>query len=322
MRILKQIIGTLATGYILLYYSELMFWARVRPDDSLQGWVSTWLLYSLLGYILLTLIARFRISGIWALFLAGAVFGWLAEGLVVQTAYESLPLSISFTGLAWHALISVCAGWYAVRRALDSGLRPTLLWAAGIGLAYGFWAIAWWLEPDGGKATPYEFAIYSFSASLLLIIAYWIHDRILPGSFKPNRVAEMITALLLLAYFIFVTIPAAPLSAVILPVLLAGMYLSLSRNQQVEEGEALLDRAPGDISGWHYLALFALPLTASAFYALAFRLGLEWYTNWMVYLVTTPAGFLMLIFSLVRVWKRRAAPGDPSDGFSEPREFS
>ncbi len=47
----------------------------------------------------------------------------------------------------------------------------------------------------------------------------------------------MIIALLLLAYFIFVTIPAAPLSAVILPVLLAGMYLSLSRNQQVEEGK-------------------------------------------------------------------------------------
>ncbi len=191
MRILKQILGILATGYILLYYSELMFWARVRPGDSLKDWVSTWLLYSLLGYILLTLIARFRVSGIWALFLAGAVFGWLAEGLVVQTAYESLPLSISFTGLAWHALISVCAGWYAVRRALRSGLRPTLGWAAGIGLAYGFWAIAWWLEPDGGKATPYEFAIYSFSGSLLLVIAYWIHDRTVPGFFKPNRVAEM-----------------------------------------------------------------------------------------------------------------------------------
>ncbi len=125
MRILRQILGILATGYILFFYSELMFWARVRPGDALKDWVSTWLLYSLLGYILLTLIARFRVSGIWALFLAGAVFGWLAEGLVVQTAYDSLPLSISFTGLAWHALISVCVGWYAVRRALDNGLaRP------------------------------------------------------------------------------------------------------------------------------------------------------------------------------------------------------
>jgi hypothetical protein len=242
--------------------------------------------------------------------LAGAVFGWLAEGLVVQTAYDSLPLSISFTGLAWHSLISVCVGWYAVRRALRSGLRPTLRWAAGIGLAYGFWAIAWWLEPDGGKATPVEFAIYSFSTNLLLVIAYWIHDHTIPAAFKPNRVAEVVIALLLLAYFILVTIPAASLSAVILPILLAGMYLSLCRNQQVDGGESLLDIPPGDISGWSYSVLLVLPLSALGFYALAFRLGLQWHTNWVVYLVSMPAGFVMLVISLVTVWRKRTLPGD------------
>ncbi len=34
MRIAKQILGVLATGYILMFYSELVFWAHVHPGDS------------------------------------------------------------------------------------------------------------------------------------------------------------------------------------------------------------------------------------------------------------------------------------------------
>ena len=106
-RIVKQILGVLATGYILFYYSELVFWARAKPTDSLPNWISTWLAYSLLAFVFLAIVARFRVHTIWALFLAGAVFGWMTEGIVVQTTYEDLPLSLSFTGLAWHALISI-----------------------------------------------------------------------------------------------------------------------------------------------------------------------------------------------------------------------
>ena len=309
MRILKQILGILATGYILFFHSEMMFWARVRPDDSLQGWVSTWLLYSLMAYIFLIILARFQVFTIWALFLVGAVFGWLTEGLIVQTAYESLPLSISFTGLAWHALISVWVGWHAVRRALHTGLRTTLLWGAGIGLAYGFWAIAWWLEPDGGMATPFDFAKYAFCSSLLLIPAYWIHDRTVPGVFKPNQVVEIVIAILLLVYFMLVTIPAAPISAVILPVLLAGIYLTLRQNQGTETKGSLLDSAAGAKDPWCYPALLVLPLTASAFYWVAFSLGFRWHTNWLIYLVSMPAGFILLVISLVKVWRRKPSLG-------------
>ncbi len=309
MRILKQILGILATGYILFFHSEVMFWARLRPEDSLGNGVSTWLLYSLMAYIFLTILARFQVFTVWALFLAGAVFGWLTEGLVVQTAYESLPLSISFTGLAWHALITVCVGWYAVRRALHSGLRSILLWGAGIGLAYGFWAISWWLEPDGGMAAPFDFAKYAFSSSLLLILAYLIHDCTVPGVFKPNRTVEIVIAILLLIYFMLVTIPAAPISAVLLPVLLAGIYLTLRQNQWTETGGSLLDSLAGAKNPWHYLALLVLPLTASAFYWVAFSLGFRWHTNWVLYLVTTPAGFILLVISLVKVWSRKPSSG-------------
>ncbi len=50
---------------------------------------------------------------------------------------------------------------------------------------------------------------------------------------------------------------------------------------------------------------------ALIFCAVVFRLGLQWHTNWVVYLVTMPAGFVMLILSLVKVWRRKIAPSDP-----------
>ena len=294
MRSLKQLIHVLATGYILMFYSELLFWARVRPDDSLGGWLATWLAYSLLGFVFLSLLARFQVNSIWALFLAGAAFGWLAEGLVVQTAYEDLPLSISFTGLAWHALISVWAGWYGLRRALAAGLHATLVTAGLTGCGFGLWAIAWWLEPDGGVAAPLAFAAYALASSLLLMLACWLHERSAP--FQPSRQAEIGAALLFGLYFIFITIPAAPLAAVILPGLLLVLYLGLRRSRTEQAGNMQLLPAPA----MRYLGLLALPLAASLVYAASFALGLRWHTNWLLYLVATPAGFILLAVSLVK----------------------
>ena len=304
MRSLKQIIGILATGYILMFYSELMFWARVRPDDSLPNWLSTWLAYSLLAYVFLSILARFQVDTIWGLFLAGAAFGWLAEGLVVQTAYEDLPLSISFTGLAWHALISVWVGWGAVRKALSAGPGATARLATLIGCGYGLWAISWWLEPDGGMAAPLDFAAFALVGSLLLVLAYWLAERCLPEGLTSSRKTEIVVGVLFLLYFIFVTVPAAPLAAVILPALLLVLYLALRRGRSQMGENREIERLP--TPPIRYLGLLALPLAASLVYAAAFALGLRWHSNWVVYLVTTPAGFIVLAVSLVKAWRRQA----------------
>lgn len=306
MHIVRQLFGILATGYILVFYSEFVFWARVRPEDSLPEWLSTWLAYSAMAFVFLSLLARFRVSTVWALFLAGAAFGWLLEGLVVQTTYANLPLSLSFTGLAWHALITIWVGWYAVRRALLAGPRSTLLWAAAVGLFYGFWAISWWVEPDGGVAHPLDFARFAMLTSLLLIAAYWVYDRTVPGFFAPNRVAEIVVTILLVLYFIFVTVPAAPAAVIILPVLLCAIFLTLRHNQRTENQGSLLDSPARAEKPWHYLCLLALPLTAIAFYTAAFFLDLRWSTNWIVYLITTPLGFVLLFVSFVKIWRMQA----------------
>lgn len=296
MRALKNLVLVLATGYIFVYFSEHLFWARLRPDDSLKNWFSAWIAYSLMAFVFLHLVTYFRVTEKWSLFLAGAAFGWLAEGLVVQTAYESLPLSISFTGLAWHALITVWIGWYAARRALraasPASIRTFGLFAA-IGAGYGIWAITWWLEPDGGVATLAEFSRFSLTITALVTLAYALANWGASAPFAPNRWVTRVIYGLFLLYFAFVTIPAAPWALLILPILLGLVYYGLRRHRPVEETDTLLTSLTSRIHPLNFLAIFALPLTAIAVYAAALSLNLQWHTNWILYLITTPLGFVL-----------------------------
>jgi hypothetical protein len=310
MRILKNTVQVLATGYIFVYFSEHLFWARVRPDDSLGGWFGAWVAYSLMAFVFLVLISHFRVRNIWALFLAGAAFGWIDEGLVVQTAYEMLPLSISFTGLAWHALITVWIGWYAMRKSLLSADPwSTLKLSAAIGFSYGLWAISWWTEPppEGGVSSIAAFAAFSFLTAALVILAYWMADWSSSELFVPNRLAIIFISFVMALYFGFVSIPAAPVAAVILPVLLGLVYWGLRKNRFAEEEGSLLNTLGGRVSIWRYLSMFTLPLVALLVYALAMALHLEWATNWVVYLIATPLGFILLGASFYILSRKKAA---------------
>jgi hypothetical protein len=52
------------------------------------------------------------------------------------------------------------------------------------------------------------------------------------------------------------------------------------------------------------LCLLLMPASAAAFYAAAYALSLRWQTNWLVYLVTTPLGFILFGVSLVKIWRQ------------------
>ncbi len=174
MRILKSVLLILSTGYIFMYFSNI-FLVTCPPGNYFKDWFVTWIAYSLIAFIFLVLVTYFRVKNICSLFLAGAIFGWIAEGIVVQTAYDMLPLSISFTGLAWHALITVWIGWYAIQKSLLSTDTWSILkLSTAVGFFYGFWAINWWLEPDGGVSSVPEFATFSFITTSLVILAYWL----------------------------------------------------------------------------------------------------------------------------------------------------
>ncbi len=243
---------------------------------------------------------------IWSLFLAGAIFGWIAEGIVVQTAYDMLPLSISFTGLAWHALITVWIGWYAIQKSLLSTDTWSILkLSTAVGFFYGFWAINWWLEPDGGVSSVPEFATFSFITTSLVILAYWLANWSSTESLILNRWVITVISGIFSLYFCFVTIPSAPLAAIILPTLFGLVYLGLRQNCNNEGEGSLLDIHSGRIPFWKYSSLLVLPLTSVLVYTIAISLNLQWHTNWILYIITTPLGFILFGISFYKIWQRK-----------------
>ena len=84
-KLFSRISFVLLTGYIVTYYSEWTFWqGRPLSENFLLEAVPTWLAYSVLAYFLLLTLSYFRVKSIWAFFLAGAIYGWLGEGVLVH----------------------------------------------------------------------------------------------------------------------------------------------------------------------------------------------------------------------------------------------
>src|SRR5215831_10838705 len=124
--LLRRLALAVSTGCIFICFSELGFWARPTEGTTWPGALLLLLPYSFAAYIFLTAVSTFHVRSTAAIFLAATLFGWVVEGVIVQTAYGNLPLSLSFTGLAWHALLTVMVGWWSMQRALDTSVWRTL----------------------------------------------------------------------------------------------------------------------------------------------------------------------------------------------------
>jgi hypothetical protein len=165
-----------------------------------------------IGFVFLTAVTHFRIQDKWGLFLAGALFGWLAEGVLVQTTYEELPLSLSFTGLAWHALLTIWLGWYW----LPQSLRQKSVWqvvrrAGATGILFGLWLLMWQVEVHPAQPpTPSSFVWFALFSSVGLGVSYWLLHWLEGGHFQVSRWEFTAIAGLLLLYFAIQTVPAAP----------------------------------------------------------------------------------------------------------------
>jgi hypothetical protein len=293
----SRIAYTLLTAYILTFYSEWMFWSGRPPAENfvLEA-LPSWLMYAFATFLFLTAASYFRVQNLSAVFLAGAVYGWLVEGVLVQTMYDDFPLNISFTGLAWHALFSVVFGWWWLPRRLRAGraIIPCLLFGLGLGL----WSIGWWTEPDVAVAAPESIFLYNFSFGVLLVPAYVLWDRFNLIDFRPSRI-EIVGVLILTAlYFAFVSVPTQPLALFVLPPLLALVLWALWKNKG---RDSKFQHTAGTITFIRALPLLLIPLTASLVYTAAFITGLTLPTLQVLYWITMPLGFILLGMSLFKL---------------------
>ncbi len=95
---LGRVAFVLLSAAVLIVFSEKMFWYVTGYSflDLLLG-------YFFPTFALLWVIDAFRVRRLAPLFLVGAMFGFLAEGMLVGTLYEGGPLnwfSVSYTSLA------------------------------------------------------------------------------------------------------------------------------------------------------------------------------------------------------------------------------
>ncbi|MBD3193278.1 MAG: hypothetical protein GF308_21770 [Candidatus Heimdallarchaeota archaeon] len=327
---LKRIANSLLLGVIFVYFSELMFWATpFHPESKLSYEILfTWLVYSIAAYIFLFIISFFQVRSIWALFISGALYGWMIEGVIVQTTYEELPFSISFTGLAWHALITVLCGWYLVKKTL----REEKPWKAigvsiGFGLFYGFWSITWWVVEGAIVFTSIPiFSLYVSVSSVIMIASYILYDLIPLSTFKPTIAELIVVGLFIIGWYILDVI-ILPLSLILIPLIVISV-IALWWNKRKETDQDLNQVLSKKVPLLRYSILLIIPVLAIGFYSLSVALNLRVHTNWVIYLITTPMGFIMFILSVIMTFvskekeKLKPSTQPTSESYNQTDKFS
>jgi hypothetical protein len=309
-RLLRRLCLAAATGYIFLFFAERVFWAHWRDGtDDAGSFVATWIVYSIAGEICLVAIHDFRVRDLSAMFLIGALLGWLVEGVFSMTFFGTddmaFPFTIAWTGLAWHALIVVVAGWYGLQTALLHSFRRTALTSAILGLFWGVWSVFWDASSPVGSAA---FVAHAFLATLALVVAFRAFHACRSGRLRPSRLERACLAGVVLLYFLAVTVPRIGwIALVTLAPLFALIFLALRRNAAVEGRPHFLVAIDHEFPWRHTLPVLLMPAVASAIHEGCRMSGLYAPTNILVFAITLPLGVAGFVFSLWRIFKRPLA---------------
>jgi hypothetical protein len=303
----------LGTGYVLFFFSETVFWSVWRPGDTAHGRLLGWLVYSLLGYLTLAVIHHGRVRGGRPLLLVGALFGWLGEGVFATTLFGDasmpFPFTIAWTALAWHAPLSLCVGWYAIGRALrdaspNAYVKSLALFVA-LGVWWGVWGSGWRADSAPVRVAPAAFLLHATVATAGLALAHVAIAASMCERFRPSRVGLAVASALVLGIFAVVTVPKVKIAAIVLPVLLAIVTLAIRRDRRDGDESALASLA-APIAARNLLALAAMPLTASAVYAIIIgAFAPSGAVHPLLAVVSTCAGVALFVLALWRAARGR-----------------
>jgi hypothetical protein len=304
----------LGCGYILYFWSETVFWSSPLQGDSLVSVVGGWLLYSSAALLLLCAAERLRAAGIWSILLLGAVFGWVVEGVYAMTVYGdggiAFPLTLSWTALAWHALLSVFAGLFGLRRALQARRAwPGLAVSAALGVFWGFWAHGWQMETPPLAIPPMLFFAYAAGATAALALAQTAVNFGTAERFHPSRLIVAASAGLPAFYFCAVTVPHVIWSPAVLPPLLGLSIYALSRARSGPAEVAALESFGRPVTLRSLARLAPLPAAAASVYGLLGLLPQPLPALQITALLSGTAGAVAFAAALWKTLRRGPAAG-------------
>lgn len=290
------------TGCIFYALSEAVFWGRF--DYIRQFWselIPTLSVYSLAAYLFLWTLQSFRITNWAGVVLAGALYGWFIEGLVVQTMYDELPLSIIITAISWHAFITVYEGWYIPRRLIqERRLFPLFCHALVFGAFWGLWSVWWWIE--AGEVTPLpQYCLYAAITSLLYIGGLYGGGRIRLEAFPPPRIEGGVVLTICALYFGFISISANIHALWLFPICVGIVIFALMKNRQCAQSKHEEQEIHPSLA--QLSCLLAFPASAIGVYGYLLFNNMRIATGPAIYIASAIGGTLVFIQALYQAFR-------------------
>lgn len=244
-------------------------------------------------------------AGIWTLalargasarlvILAGAIYAFVAEGILTPIIYIDGPLPVMaamFVG--WHGILAFGVAWYGLRRLLLAR-RPRLLALSSL-IGGGFWglwaATASLADPpdpedlagsgaDGALLDAGQFGLYALSVTATLAGAHWLLGWVWPAGWRPRTWTAVSLVVMCLAYGVLAYGAEAPLIIVPWAVIKLGALVALTlilvRRQERHRGPTVsaapLDALAGRVEVRSLIPLALLPGAAVVVYQPGLRL--------------------------------------------------
>lgn len=302
MESLRYFLVSFILGLIAMWGSETFFWGFPPAELNLVEWTITYVAYSLCCAVVLSAIIWSRINGLCALFLGGALLGFLVEGVVVAQMYLIFPFQLVWTPLAWHALITGVCVFGLCRAGPHWPLWRHLLTLIALGVGGGFFALFWPLDEGRADHIPGGDVVFSYlvGTGCSVVFANVLLDRFKTLPSPPTWVTFIMPIFALIVWTATSVFDPNPVR-IFWPVMV-GLTLWAMRR---------LGRAPDISIGspaalWRHLLFLVAPVTMLLIAVPAWENNMAIAANLVVAGVTVP---LSLGWWLVLLWRaRRAGP--------------
>jgi|GEM_PF-5215448 len=291
----RKIVLILAYALILFVFSERLFWAFWRPEDSFPEAISTFSFYFVLACAFLVISFRARVVSVSGLVLVGLVYAYLTEGVVAGIFYDPVAL---FVALPWHILMSIFLGLFVLPRFLSTAslLKRIFVLIIG-GVTYAVWVIGMIFE-YGDTVTLERFMLNIFGSTLLLACGYAlslaISKKIVTFSLREMQVLGGIFVI-----YLFLTYGVTAFPPFLVLILL--LVFVLNRLKKIESSEIASDKRENvnvlkipSFTVGNYFLLFLVPIISSFIVAFAVAMNLRIETAF-IFVITLFCGAIYLL---------------------------
>jgi hypothetical protein len=286
MKHAKQVLFLLLSSAILVFFSEKTFW-------YIQGYkLAPIILYYLIPtFFFLWSLQNYSADNLFSLFLGGALFGFITEGVLTTTLYEDgyfHLMSISYTSLGWHAIFSTTFGWYFLHKWLiKRDIKKIVLFSIAFGLFWGLWSLVFWMpvniyeplfQPPEFFPGPWawrDYSVFTFVMATSLILAHWLISFVWPDDNKPSKPVIVIAIFAAVFVFIGQVFLGYPFAPIKLAAVIAPTIIFLRINQKKSSQTPILQDLKGKVLLRDAIWILLMPTSASLVYGFAVLIKLN-----------------------------------------------